>query len=231
MSDALTISSSLEDYLEVILELSEKNDAVRVTDIAAMLNIAKASVSQTVSRLKEMGLVNQESYGPLELTGEGRKLAVKVRQRHRLLKKFLVEVLEVDSKVAEKDACLMEHVVSPQTVKKLIEYMEKACPSNETAMEDCNADILTKETEESQGLKSINIRALSELKPGRAARIIRVAARGSVRRRMVEMGITPGAEIKMMGVAPMGDPIEILIKGYRLSLRKDEAAEIFVEVF
>ena len=96
---------------------------VRITDVAVKLNIAKSSVCQTINRLKDMGLVNQKSYGPVELIENGMQLAVKVRQLHRKLRQFLVEVLGVDYEVAEKDACLMEHVVSSQTMEKLTEFL------------------------------------------------------------------------------------------------------------
>lgn len=123
MTGTIALSSAMEDYLEVILELAESEGIVRVTDIAAALNIAKASVTQAISSLKELGMVTQERYGPVQLTPAGRECAVKVRQRHRLLRKFLIEVLGVNPKIAEKDACLMEHVVSPQTMEKLVAYL------------------------------------------------------------------------------------------------------------
>ncbi len=71
---------------------------------------------------------------------------------------------------------------------------------------------------------------LNELAKGVAARVLRVSGTGAGRRRLLEMGIIPGSAITVERVAPLGDPIEVLIKGYHLSLRKREAAEVFVEV-
>lgn len=79
-------------------------------------------------------------------------------------------------------------------------------------------------------MSSVNTRALSELQVGEQGRVIRVTAKGGVRRRILEMGVAPGTEIGVKGVAPLGDPIELLVRGYNLSLRKEEAAGIFVEV-
>ena len=70
---------------------------------------------------------------------------------------------------------------------------------------------------------------LSELKPGRKGRIVKILGAGTVQRRILDMGIVKGAEIAVERVAPFGDPLEVKIKGYHLSLRKNEAAEIFVE--
>jgi DtxR family Mn-dependent transcriptional regulator len=125
MPENMGLSASMQDYLEAILELEEEEGPVRVTDIANKLNIAKASVNQAVNKFKDMELVRQQVYGPVELTDNGRHLANKVRQRHRKLRKFLIEVLGVDPETAEKDACLMEHAVSSETMDKLTGFLSR----------------------------------------------------------------------------------------------------------
>ncbi|TEB16727.1 Transcriptional regulator MntR [Pelotomaculum sp. FP] len=237
MTGTFAISSSMQDYLEAILNLSEKDDGLaRITDIANMLSIAKASVSQAISSLKDLGLVAQERYGPVELTCAGRELAIKVRHRHRTLRKFLVEVLGVDPKIAEKDACLMEHVVSQQTLEKFMEFLETtgkpegAAGAGISSGAGAMKNPIWDEGKEAKILRSVNTRALSELQTGEKGKVLRTTAKGPVHRRILEMGVTPGAEIFVKGVAPLGDPIEVLVRGYHLSLRKEEAATIFVEV-
>jgi len=208
LTSTLTISAAMQDYLEVILELTEKEDIVRVTDIAAKLGVAKASVNQAVNTLANMKLVKQEKYGPIELTPAGKEQAAKIRHRHQILYRFLVEILKVDPKTAEKDACLMEHVISPATLRRLTEYLEKMAALEEKK----GRGILAMET--------LNARALSELQPGAKGKVIRITATGELRRRILDMGIVPGAEVVVEGAAPLGDPIEVSIKGYHLSLRK-----------
>ncbi len=70
---------------------------------------------------------------------------------------------------------------------------------------------------------------LRELKPGQQGRVTSVGTSGSMKRRIMDMGVTPGVEIRVIKVAPLGDPIEVNVRGYELSLRKDEAAQIEVE--
>ncbi len=70
---------------------------------------------------------------------------------------------------------------------------------------------------------------LSELKPKERGTIVKVGGDGPVRRRMLDMGVVPGTEVEVVRVAPLGDPVELLIRGYHLSLRKEEAREILVE--
>ena len=73
-------------------------------------------------------------------------------------------------------------------------------------------------------------KSLSELKPGEKGKIVKVGRGGGIRHRLLDMGVVSGSEIEMERVAPLGDPIEVKIKGYHLSLRKEEAANVYVEV-
>ncbi|MCC7575612.1 MAG: ferrous iron transport protein A [Methanomethylovorans sp.] len=70
---------------------------------------------------------------------------------------------------------------------------------------------------------------LNDLRPGEKARIIKVLAKGTVRRKLMDMGMVPGSEIEVVRTAPLGDPIEFRIKGYSLSMRKQEAVNVVVE--
>ncbi len=69
---------------------------------------------------------------------------------------------------------------------------------------------------------------LKELKIGESGTVVSIGEKGPIRRRIMDMGITPGASIRVIKVAPMGDPIEINIRGYELSLRKVEADQIII---
>ena len=68
-----------------------------------------------------------------------------------------------------------------------------------------------------------------DLSPGESARVLALRCAGALRRRIIDMGITPGAVVVMRKTAPLGDPIEINIRGYELSIRKTEAEQILVE--
>jgi len=73
-------------------------------------------------------------------------------------------------------------------------------------------------------------KSLAEMRPKERGRITKVGGSGHVHRRILDMGVVPQAEIEVERVAPLGDPIEIKIKGYHLSLRREEAAHVYVEV-
>ena len=67
---------------------------------------------------------------------------------------------------------------------------------------------------------------LREMKPGQSGKVISIGESGPLKRRIMDMGITPGVEVKVVKMAPLGDPVEIRIRGYELSLRREEAARI-----
>jgi ferrous iron transport protein A len=69
---------------------------------------------------------------------------------------------------------------------------------------------------------------LNDIKPGQTATIVRLRGEGAVKRRIMDMGLTKGTQVTVCKVAPLGDPIELAVRGYELSIRKDEAAAIEV---
>lgn len=74
------------------------------------------------------------------------------------------------------------------------------------------------------------LKKLSDFNVGETGRIVKVEGEGKIRRRLFDMGVTPGADIILMKKAPLGDPIEITIRGYELTLRKNEAIYVTIEV-
>ena len=112
---------SIEDYLEKILMLKEKQDIVRAIDIANFMSFSKASVSVALKKLKSYGYVNvNEDNGDISLTKEGEKIAKATYERHTIISQSLIDI-GVSEKVAYEDACAMEHIISEETFNKLKE--------------------------------------------------------------------------------------------------------------
>lgn len=120
------VSSNMEDYLEAIHLLEKERGHVRVKDIAKKLNISCASVSGAIKNLKNKGLVSHSRYELVALTENGEELARRVYERHRVILRFLKDILKLDSETAEKDACRIEHSLSPATFERLRDFVEKA---------------------------------------------------------------------------------------------------------
>jgi len=86
------------------------------------------------------------------------------------------------------------------------------------------------ETKSEEGKENVNEKRLDQLKPHTKGTITKVKGKGQLHRRILDMGVVRGTTVEVEKVAPLGDPIDIIVKGYHLSLRKAEAANIFVEV-
>ncbi|MGN0855204.1 MAG: metal-dependent transcriptional regulator [Kiritimatiellia bacterium] len=117
------MTQSLEDYLESIHILIKAGKSACVRDVARMLDVKMPSVVKAIHELKKLGLVTQEPYAAIELTAKGRRVAQLVLDRHTLLRSFLIK-LGVSRRTADKDACLMEHILSAETLDKIRIYTE-----------------------------------------------------------------------------------------------------------
>lgn len=122
------MTPALEDYLETILRLCEEHGSAKISDIAKRLKIAKPSVTQAVASLRREGLVIQAPYGPISLTEKGQINAQEVWHRHQVINRFLLEILKVSPTVAENDACMIEHVISPETFIRMADWLGEKQP-------------------------------------------------------------------------------------------------------
>lgn len=120
----MILGESLEDYLETLLILGKENEKIRCVDVAKRMNVSKPSVNKAMNVLKEKGYVQQETYGDIHFTPEGKELAEKVYQRHTTVQSFLQHVLGVDEETAEEEACHIEHVISEDTFIKIKDFLD-----------------------------------------------------------------------------------------------------------
>ncbi|MCK4276827.1 MAG: metal-dependent transcriptional regulator [Phycisphaerae bacterium] len=116
------LSGSLEDYLEAILELSAQGQVARVRDIAKRLGVSMSSVTAALRALSKRRLVNYDPYEVITLTDRGRAAAQQVRQRHQVIRSFLTEVLHLDERRADANACRMEHGVDDVVLSRLSKF-------------------------------------------------------------------------------------------------------------
>jgi DtxR family Mn-dependent transcriptional regulator len=117
------LTSVMEDYLEAIFDLDSEKRVVRVKDIARRMDVKMPTVSSMLKTLNDRGMVNYEKYEYVELTRKGADKGKEIRHRHEVLSSFLKNVLKVDPKTADEDACKMEHALSDRTLNNLTEYM------------------------------------------------------------------------------------------------------------
>lgn len=118
----MQLQESGEMYLETILILSQEKKYVRSIDVCEYMGYSKPSISRAVSILRNNGYLDMDDKGYLTLTEQGRAVAEKIYERHRVLTKVL-QAVGVDSAAAAEDACRIEHVISDESfaaIKKFI---------------------------------------------------------------------------------------------------------------
>ena len=118
------LSSSLEDYLEAIFNLAKESNIARSKDIAKSLGVSRASVTGALRVLKEKGLANYKPYDYVTLTETGQAAAAEIAKKHKILKSFFIDVLGIETKIAQEAACKAEHALGPGIISKLLCFIE-----------------------------------------------------------------------------------------------------------
>lgn len=113
------LTENMQDYIEAIYRVIEKNPVCRVTDLKNALNVSKPAVVNALAVLKKDGLITQEKYGYIELTAKGKKTAKSVFDKHKAISEFLMELFYLDKKRSEDMACRIEHIVSADVIKRM----------------------------------------------------------------------------------------------------------------
>lgn len=119
----MVLHESAEDYLETILILFERNGQVRSIDIVNEMNFSKPSISIAMKKLRESGFIRMDVNGLITLTQEGREVAERIYNRHKLLTRVL-EAVGVDPQRAAEEACKIEHDIDDDTCEKICAYYQ-----------------------------------------------------------------------------------------------------------
>ena len=243
------LSSNMEDYLEAIFHISAEKKAARAKDIAERLNVNKSSVTGALRTLSEKGYVNYAPYDIITLTAEGQALAIDVVRRHETLKDFFVKILLLDDAEAEEASCKIEHAISEKILNRLINFVEfmEICPrggrewlkgfrghceNGDTTLKctnyisDCLADLKMREQQMRNG-SQVTV-SLNDMDPGQRGKIVKITGRSAIGKQLNDMGVASGSIIEVESLAPDNDKVDVKVRGYHLSLTREEAGKISV---
>ncbi|NLE00284.1 MAG: metal-dependent transcriptional regulator [Fibrobacter sp.] len=239
----LSLTPTLEDYLEAIYQISSSNRVARSMEIADRLNVKRSSVTVALRSLAEKGLINYQARSYVTLTNNGLNAARCVDRKHHILSDFFVSLLGMNSQDADRAACGMEHGMTSEVCRKMAALMnfmkedkKQAELLNKSILKfeqeiDCTHSCDYTPTIEPVPPKenvSTELYDLNSLKPGERGIIEKIAGSGTLKKRLREMGVTHGQEILVVRAAPLDDPIEVQIRNYHMSLRREEAALVIV---
>jgi len=145
-----SLSRKAEDYLEAILNVSLEKGYAKTRDIAKELDVTPPSVVEMFIKLDKLGMIEYRKYEGVVLKPKGREIASVIKYRHETLMAFL-KLIYVPDKIADSDACLMEHELNPRTIEQIhlfVDFLNEHGSKNHTLEDFETFCIVKKATEE-----------------------------------------------------------------------------------
>ena len=200
----LKLTTSVEDYLKAIYRLTLGGTPAGTTEIAHLLELAPASVTGMVKRLSEQGLLEHAPYKGVELTPVGKRAALRMVRRHRVLESYLVAFLDYTWDTVHEEAERLEHAVSDRLVERMA-----------TALGNPSVDPHGDPIPAPDGsMVEVVYTPLLEVPVGETVELRRVETGQSDRLRyFAEHGLVPGASVRVVSRQPFGGPLRVQIGG------------------
>lgn len=202
-------SKALEDYLKIIYKLEEirpdgSDKGVSTSSIAARLSISQASVSNMLKKLSDKSLIRYEPYYGVGLTEDGRKIALNMIRKHRILEQFLVERLGYRWDEVDEEAEVLEHAISDKLANRMWEELGRP------ASDPHGSPI---PTEDGKIYEEATI-TLAELEPPQTGTVQRIQNRSPEELRYLSsIGLVTNAQVKVNSKAPFEGPLSIEVEG------------------
>ena len=216
----MAVSSRIEDYMEEIFALEIEGVAPTVTELAARTGVSKPTVVAALKRLSDDGLVLHEHYGDLSLTDRGRELALAIYRRHEHLTFLFSEMFGIGKDRSEAIACAMEHELDERSEGRILAFAEFFFDARR------NQEPWVRRMERFISNPSSLPRPLSLLKAGERGRVVRLTCPGGLRGRLLEAGLTPGADVVML--RRTGASVLCEVRGVEMELEKIHALTVWI---
>jgi DtxR family Mn-dependent transcriptional regulator len=214
---------TIEEYLESIGALEDRESPVSTTSIAQSMGVSLASVSEMLHRLAEKGLVSYTPYGGATLSDEGQRRFLRLTRRHRLWEVFLTRYLGISWEEVYQHACNLEHTTSDLVADKLAEFLDNpdSCPHG--------SPIPGKNLKRQ---KPAGI-TMSNMEVGQSARVLCVIIEHDPEflRYLSSLGLTPGTKVKVLEKATYDGTLTIETNGTGKAIGKEAASLIMVKQY
>jgi DtxR family Mn-dependent transcriptional regulator len=206
IADRGGLTRSVEDYLKAIYRLSPEGRPASTSEIAHLLDLSAPSVSGMVKRLSELGLLEHAPYKGVQLTDAGRRQALRMVRRHRLIEAYLVEFLGYGWDTVHPEAERLEHAVSDTLVERM------AAALGHPAVDPHGDPIPAADG----SIRELASTALAEVEVGATVEIHRVDERDPERLRyLAALGLVPGVVVTVVDRQPFGGPVTLEVPGSR----------------
>lgn len=208
-----------EDYLKEIYKLGGAENVVSNKQIAGVLRIAPASVTEMLNKLSEEGLIQYEPYKGSRLTGEGIEIASRLLRGHRLWEVFLLRHLGYSWSEAHEDAELLEHVSPPRLTERLDKFLNYPayCPHG-NAIPRTDGQI-----------QASSLITLNRLNIGEKSIIRRVTEEKELLDYLEALGIRIGCAVKVVSVGDYEGPLTLELDGKEIQISYKAACQVYVD--
>lgn len=209
-----------EDYLKTIYKFGGLEELVSNKQIAEALQIAPASVTEMLGKLRREGLLQYEPYKGSRLTAEGMRAAISLVRGHRLWEVFLMRHLGYSWSEAHEDAELLEHITPPRLTTRLDQFLNYPayCPHG-SAIPHMDGQ-----------MDHVPLQTLNQLPIGTASHIRRVTEEKELLDYLQENGITIGSAVCVTEAAAYEGPLTLALEGRRVQISYKAACQIYVDV-
>ena len=198
------LTRSVEDYLKSVFHLTSQGGFATTSDIAEMLQVAPPSVSGMMKRLSETGLIEHVPYRGVQLTPQGRRAALQMIRRHRILEVYLTSKLAYDWGDVHVEAERLEHAVSDKLIERMAESL------GDPRYDPHGAPIPTAAGE----IEETELVMLATIPVGKLVVLRQVGDEDSARLRyLAEQGLTPGTRLEVIARQPFNGPTMVSING------------------
>ena len=234
---AKEISENIEEYLEVLYKFGSKDAYVSTTTLSKELGIAPGSVTQMLKKLEDIGYIDYVPYQGASLTDEGTKIAQKITRKHRILERFLKDVLKIKDENLHHQACEMEHSLSDEAERAICHMLEHpdtcpddhlipACDFDFASCDDCKND---HSDIEDIGNREFNLLSISQLSSGEEGEVLFIRGGDASLSDSMDIGINIGSRIRISDSSSSG--YDVLLGDSMVEVSKDLANNIFVKTF
>ena len=229
------ISENIEEYLEVLYKNGSNKEQVSTTTLSKELGIAPGSVTQMLKKLESLGYIVYTPYRGATLTDEGMKIAQKITRKHRILEKFLLDILKVKEENIHDQACEMEHTLSDEAERALCTMLhhpdlcpdDNVIPACDLDFDSCQQCFNVKDFDNVINRK-FNLLSISELNPDTSGVISFIRGNRELLDSISEAGIAVGNNIHYYNTD--GDEFSVTIEDEDFSLSSEMANNIFIKV-
>ena len=228
---------NIEEYLEVLYRNGSNKEQISTTTLSKELGIAPGSVTQMLKKLEKLNYVNYVPYKGASLTDEGMKIAQKITRKHRILEKFLIEVLNIKQENVHEQACKMEHTLSDEAERALCTMLhhpdlgpsDGLIPACDLEFSNCSQCFSVKDFDQVINRK-FNLLSISELNSSTEGIVSFIRGNSELLDKISALGISVGSDIYYRDYHDDSGVFVISVGDKNIELSKDMANNIFIRV-